>query len=59
MGQNTLKGATKGIKCQFLSLKNRDLRFFCHLNHGNHDTLFFFYKHGCQETQIKNPFGPI
>jgi hypothetical protein len=28
-------------------------------NHGNHDTLLFFNKYECQETQIKNPFDPI
>jgi hypothetical protein len=28
-------------------------------NHGNHEKLFLFSTHECQETRIKNPFDPI
>jgi hypothetical protein len=58
MGQNIIKGATKGIECQILSWKTKDF-FFSLGNHGNHGTLFLFKRHECQKTQIKNPFDPI
>jgi hypothetical protein len=59
MGQNIVKGATKGVGCEILSWKIKDLIFFAIWNHGNHGTFFLFNRHECQETQIKNPFDPI
>jgi hypothetical protein len=41
-----------------LIIKNWRL-FFCHLNHDNHDTLFLFNTHECEETQIIFLFDSI
>jgi len=59
LGQNTTKGATKGVECQILSWKTKDFFLFAIWNYRNHGTLFFFDTHEYQETQIKNPFDPI
>jgi hypothetical protein len=39
--------------------KKLKISFFSIWNHGNHGTLFLFYTHECQETQIKNSVYPI
>jgi len=60
LGQNTTKGAIKGVECQILSWKTKDFIFFAIWNYHNHGTFFFFFDtHEYQETQIKNPFDPI
>jgi hypothetical protein len=40
------------LDVKFCHKKTKDLFIYSIWNHGNHCTLFIFYTHECQETQI-------
>jgi hypothetical protein len=47
IGQNTFKGAIKGIRCQFYNKKLEFYLFFTILKNGNHGTLLLLNIHEC------------
>jgi hypothetical protein len=53
------KEPQRALDVNFYHKKLKILFFFPISNHGNHEKLFLFNTHECQETQIKNPFDPI
>jgi hypothetical protein len=57
MGQNIVKGATKGFRCEIMSCKIKDYLLF--LSFETMVIMTYFNTHEFQETQIKNPFYPI